>query len=76
MKLFKGFEIRKSLSWPFALGWGALALGLILGGGPGAVLANSENKKGYNYAKLSIVTTILNVNYTKFKLPLSQFQPR
>src|SRR5438270_1269702 len=40
--------------------------------GPGAVhleLANSEKKKGYNYAKLSIVTTILNVNYTKPKLP-------
>src|SRR5207249_7625700 len=38
-------------------------------------LANSEKKKGYNYAKLSIVTTILNVNYTKPKLPLPQFQP-
>ncbi len=40
--------------------------------GPGAVhleLANSEKKKGYNYARISIVTTILNVNYTKPKLP-------
>src|SRR2546421_12674851 len=40
--------------------------------GPGAVhleLANSEKKKGYYYAKISIVTTILNVNYTKPKLP-------
>ena len=42
--------------------------------GIGAVhleLANSEKKKGYNYAKISIVTTILNVNYTKPKLPPS-----
>ena len=40
--------------------------------GPGAVhleLANSERKKGYNYAKISFVTTKLNVNYTKPKLP-------
>ena len=42
--------------------------------GPGAVhlkLANSERKKGYNYAKISFVTTKLNVNYTKPKLPPS-----
>src|SRR5256886_6629473 len=32
-------------------------------------LAHSEKKKGYIYAKISIVTTILNVNYTKPKLP-------
>src|SRR5256885_17042239 len=41
--------------------------------GPGAVhleLANSEKKKGYYYDKISIVTTILNVNYTNPKLPL------
>src|SRR5947209_16176827 len=40
--------------------------------GLGAVhleLAHSEKKKGYIYAKISIVTTILNVNYTKPKLP-------
>ena len=41
---------------------------------PGVVylkIANSEKKKGYIYAKISIVTTILNVNYTKPKLPPS-----
>ena len=47
--------------------------------GPGVVyleLANSEKKKGYNYAKISIVTTILNVNYTKPKLlPSSKSNP-
>ena len=31
-------------------------------------LANSERKKGYNYAKISFITTKLNVNYTKSKL--------
>src|SRR6185312_5444310 len=39
---------------------------------PGAVhleLANSERKKGYYYAKISFVTTKLNVNYTNPKLP-------
>ena len=40
--------------------------------GPGAVhleLADSERKKGYYYAKISFVTTKLNVNYTNPKLP-------
>ena len=32
MWVFKGFEIRESLSVPWALGWGCLALGLILSG--------------------------------------------
>ena len=47
---------------------------------PGVIylkIANSEKKKGYNYAKVSIVTTILNVNYTKPKFPpFLKIQPR
>jgi hypothetical protein len=43
VKIFKGFEIRRSLELPFVLGWGALALGLILGmtvrAGTGPILA-------------------------------------
>jgi hypothetical protein len=32
MWIFRGFEIRESMSVPWALGWGCLALGLILDG--------------------------------------------
>jgi hypothetical protein len=39
VEIFKGFKIRKSLGLAFALGWGALALGLILGMTVGAILA-------------------------------------
>ena len=43
--------------------------------GPGAVhleLANSERKKGYNYAKINFVTTKLVLIMTNPKIPLSQ----